>query len=194
VTQESDNNIFNPVPVSPTSPGWDCDQPLSQKIVLDAVHRALFDVVGRDQVLLTLDAHELSLVHRFGLYLESHLSAELAEHGLSVDLDYDRHGYSQKYLPERPDRDGDKRFRPDLIIHRRLSDSQNVLVVEWKKHASSNMIDLLRDRLHLLLSSEKVGDYRYRLGVMIDSSDDGVRWRAYGPGGAIAEWNAIECF
>jgi hypothetical protein len=193
VTEELDDYYYsNPLRERAESQGRDRDIFPSRGIVLDSVRRALVDVVDRDQVLLELSAHELAIVHRFGHYLESHLSNELAEHGLSVDLDYDRRGYMQKHLPERPDRDGSKRFRPDLIIHRRLDDSQNVLVVEWKKRATVPIIELLEYRLQLLLSSQKDGDYGYRSGVIIDSGDDGVRWRAYDESGPIADWNAIE--
>jgi hypothetical protein len=53
---------------------------------------ALSDVLTKDQDLLALHAHELALVHRFGLYLEGHLRPVLRKNRLTVDLDYDRHG------------------------------------------------------------------------------------------------------
>jgi hypothetical protein len=39
--------------------------------VLAAVTAALLDVVSKDAVLLKLRAHEVAVVHRFGVYLEN---------------------------------------------------------------------------------------------------------------------------
>ncbi len=163
-----------------------------RQTLLQAVRDALTDVVAEDHLLLTLEAHELALVHRFGVYLEERLRGHLQDHGLSVDLDYDRHGHLQKFLPERPDRDGDKRFRPDLIVHRRTDDAHNLLVVEWKKRSSHSMLDLLCVRLEsLLVADADYHDYRYDLGVIVDSNDSGVRWRAYDRGGPVDRWRDI---
>jgi hypothetical protein len=106
---------------------------MDQETVLNAVSTALTDVVNNDEDLLTLQAHELALVHRFGVYLEAHLQSLLRQNGLTVDLDYNRHGDLPKLLPPRPDREGDRRFRPDLIVHRRRVDTHNLLVVEWRR-------------------------------------------------------------
>jgi hypothetical protein len=154
----------------------ECTHIPSQETCLAAVSAALGDVVREDQVLLVLDAHELSLVHRFAIYLEARLQPELRQCGLSIDLDYDRHGDGQKWLPPRLDQEGDRRFRPDLVVHRRKNDSKNLLVVEWKKHANSQTLEDLRERFGLLLSAEnKRSAYGYKLGVLVNSSDDGIQ-------------------
>jgi hypothetical protein len=163
-----------------------------REIVLTAVSAALLDVVTKDQVLLTLQAHELALVHRFGVYLEAHLQPELKLGGLTVDLDYDRHGDLPKLLPPRPDRDKDRRFRPDLIVHRRRDDTRNLLVVEWKKNASDRTVQLLEKRTRALLANEgEHSSYGYRLGVVANSGNDGIRWRAFGSSEAIDDWRCV---
>lgn len=165
---------------------------LGRKYVQSGVHDALTELVKRDRVLLELSAHELALTHRFGVYLEAVLQPRLDQRGLSVDLDYDRHGWTDKQLPERPDREGSRRFRPDLIVHRRTDDSENVLVVEWKKQANAHILDLLRDRLMcLVLGDELFGHYQYELGVMVDSSNEAVRWCALDRRGAFSAWKTI---
>jgi hypothetical protein len=111
---------------------------------------------------------------------------------LSEPHDYDRHGDLRKLLPARLDRDGDGRFRPDLVVHRRKADGDNLLVVEWKKHASDETLGNLRERLQLLLGSEdNLPAYNYELGVLVNSSDDGIRWRAYKRGGPVGLWQFI---
>ena len=147
--------------------------------ILAALSDALARVVNEDPELLTLQAHELSLVHRFGVYLEEALRADIRSLGLSVDLDYNRHGRGQKILPERTDRCGESKFRPDLIVHRRGDDTCNLLVIEWKKQADENTIALLEDRLRVLLAVDGPATYRYETGVLIDSLDSAARWCAW---------------
>ncbi len=163
-----------------------------RETVLKAVSAALSDVLSKDQVLLALHAHELALVHRFGVYLEARLQPVLRRYGLTVDLDYDRHGDLRKLLPARPDRDDERRFRPDLIVHRRGDDMHNLLVVEWKKNASGPILKRLEKRIRsLLVSEDNHPSYGYELGVLADSSNDGVRWRAFDIGGSVDDWQHL---
>ena len=166
----------------------------AREAVLEAVSAALGDVVTEDRVLLALQAHELALVHRFGVYLEARLRRELTQHGLTVDLDYDRHGDLRKLLPARLDRDDERRFRPDLIVHRRGDDTLNLLVVEWKKKAGDTMLKCLEKRIRsLVVNEDKHPSYNYQLGVLADSSNDGVRWRAFDCRGPVGEWQHVGC-
>lgn len=174
---------------------WDASMPSNhladQEVVLKAVSAALRDVVTKDQVLLTLHAHELALVHRFGVYLETHLDPVLRLAELTVDLDYDRHGSLPKFLPPRPDRGKDRRFRPDLIVHRRREDEHNLLVVEWKKNASDLTLECLEARIRALLArGDEQSSYGYQLGVVVNSGNEGVRWRAYDSSGP-ADWQCV---
>jgi hypothetical protein len=153
---------------------------------------ALSDVVTKDRDLLTLHAHELALVHRFGVYLEAHLQPVLRQDRLTVDLDYDRHGDLSKLLPPRPDRDGDRRFRPDLIVHRRRVDTHNLLVVEWKKNADGPTLECLTQRIRSLqVDDGQRPCYRYQLAVLANSSDHGVRWRAFESSGPVDGWQHV---
>jgi hypothetical protein len=163
--------------------------------ILEAVSGALGDIVTKDRDLLSLQAHELALVHRFAVYLEERLREDLRKHKLTIDLDYDRHLDRQKWLPPRPDRteDDPRRFRPDLIVHRRGRDTHNILVVEWKKNASDSVVESLEKRINLLLADndEVPGGYGYVLGVLADSSDTCVRWRALGRSSPLDDWQVV---
>ncbi len=162
-----------------------------RETVMKAVSAALGDVIAKDQILLTLQAHELALVHRFGVYLETHLQPVLRQYGLTVDLDYDRHEDRRKLLP-RLDRHDERRFRPDLIVHRRGDDSYNLLVVEWKKNADDSTLNRLEKRIRSLLVNEDIQPrYGYQVGVLADSSNDGVRWRAIDSGRPVHGWQHI---
>ena len=163
-----------------------------RETALNAVSAALSDVVTKDQDLLALHAHELALVHRFGVYLEAHLRAVLRQDKLTVDLDYDRHGGLPKLLPARPDRDRDRSFRPDLIVHRRRVDTHNLLVVEWKKNADDPTMECLSQRVRSLQVDEGMPPcYRYQLAVLANSSDHGVRWCAFESSAPVNGWQYV---
>lgn len=165
-----------------------------RETVLKAVSAALRNVATRDKVLFTLQAHELTLVHRFGVYLETHLQRELRQYGLTIDFDYDRSGRSRKLLPPRSGRDDERRFRPDLIVHRRLVDKQNLLVVEWKKNAKGPVLKGLEERIRsLVVSNHEHPSYGYQVGVLVNSSDNAVRWRAFDSAGPLENWQRISC-
>jgi hypothetical protein len=78
---------------------------------------SLAEAAACDRGLLELQAHELALVHRFAVYLVSRLKGDLLRYALTVDLDYDRRGHRQKFLPPRLDRhkSDPSRFRPDGV-------------------------------------------------------------------------------
>jgi hypothetical protein len=162
--------------------------------VLDAVSAALRDVVTEDGELLEVQAHELAIVHRFAVYLGSRLQRELKRDKLTIDMDYDRREGLPKWLPQRLDRRGDdpRRFRPDLIVHRRNDNANNLLVVEWKKNADDEVLASLEERIDALLANDgREPIYNYQLGVIANSSDHGIRWRPYEIGGPIGDWREL---
>jgi hypothetical protein len=87
--------------------------------VREALKTALNTLLDRDLDLLAMGAHEQAICHRLAVYLE-------AMTDLNVDCEYDRDMMRRKMLT------GGKLFRPDIIIHRRLSNENNLLVVEAK--------------------------------------------------------------
>ena len=90
------------------------------------------------------------------------------------------------------DRHDERRFRPDLIVHRRGDDSSNLLVLEWKKNADEPTVKRLERRIRsLLVNEDKHPSYKYWAGVLVDSSNDGVRWRAIDSGGSVDDWQHV---
>jgi hypothetical protein len=80
-----------------------------------------------------------------------------------------------------------------LILHRRGKDTHNILVVEWKKNASHSVVESLEKRINRLLADENEnrGGYEYMLGVLVDSSGAGVRWRAFGRSDPLDDWQSV---
>jgi len=164
----------------------------SREAVLAAVSGALADLAARDQALLELRAHELAVVHRFAVYLERHLRQMLAQHDLTIDIDYDRHGRLHKFLDPRDDRRKAARFRPDLVVHGRGDDDRNILVMEWKKNARNRTLARLRSRVEqLLISDASHSGYSYKIGVLVDVRAERIKWRTVEIGQTDDTWTTI---
>src|SRR5258708_2628110 len=114
-----------------------------------------------------------------------------AQYALMIDLDYERHLNGAKRLPPRTDRCGDHRFRPDLIVHRRGTDEGNLLVVEWKENAADPVLQELVDRVQTLMRPDTHPGYGYKLGVLVDSRDDHIRWRTVNHGSPEYKWQRV---
>ena len=115
-----------------------------------ALHTALDELLTRDMDLLVSGAHEQAICHRLALYLERHTD-------LNVDCEYNRNMMDVKRLNE------GRGFRPDIIIHRRLSNGENLLVVETKSRAQKSSSDARK----LAELTAEMGVYRYWAGVFI---------------------------
>lgn len=114
-----------------------------------------------DGELLDLDAGERTLAARLAGYLQPLFP------GLNVDVEYNRHGLDPKTLdlPVGCPETGEHRVIPDVIVHERRTDDQNLLVIEMKKRTNPTprdcdlakirgMIDQLRYRFGLFLEFE----------------------------------------
>lgn len=118
---------------------------------------AVASVLERDAHLLEVSCNERAISHRLGLYM-----AELFPEW-DVDCEYNRDGERPKEIRIGSGDDGENgsRVLPDVIVHRRDS-SNNHVVVEVKK--DSNPEGNVRD-------VEKLRDYcdvlKYRHGVFV---------------------------
>jgi len=102
----------------------------------EKVRTALINLFKDDYQLLHINASERSISHK----LAEHLQKEFVEH--KVDCEYNRHGEEPKRMNfvdvgeiAQDDREG-KTVYPDIIVHRRGNDDDNLLVIEIKKSNS----------------------------------------------------------
>jgi hypothetical protein len=114
-----------------------------------AVTRSCRKLLNRDLMLLAIGAHEQAICHRLAVYLEP-FSA------LNVDCEYNRQRVHPKSI-----RDG--RIKPDILIHKRMDNRFNVMVLEAKARAATSS----RDKQKLEAMLEIRGMYRYALGVYL---------------------------
>jgi hypothetical protein len=101
-----------------------------------AVDAAIKTLCANDQHLLRVDASERSLSHRLAVHLTPKFS------NYEIDCEYNRDGFDVKKLSlsERGVKDDELdavTVFPDIIVHKRGSQDQNLLVIEMKKASSS---------------------------------------------------------
>ncbi len=119
-------------------------------------------LVQHDSILLEVDVTERALSHQLARYMAFNVQPPL-----SVDCEYNRHAYDPKRLelPHRDASESDIRARtvfPDIIVHERQSDDQNLLVVEVKKPGE----DLWYDTLKLRAFQRELG-YRHAAHLIL---------------------------
>lgn len=119
-------------------------------------------------------AAERAVAFRFGLYLYPKVRECLEKENLDMDMEYNRHMYLEKITANF--KNG---ISPDLIIHHRGNDNQNILVIEfktwWNKDISDNNVsgntlwkrDIIKLKDLTTKNSDKSLNYQYEMGLSI---------------------------
>lgn len=112
-----------------------------------------------DSILLDYDVGERTIVAKLAAYLKGVFPSH------DVDVEYNRHGLDPKTVELSSEcyGGGDHRIFPDVIVHRRSEDRQNLLVIEVKK--STNREPRACDEAKIRALKDQYG---YEYGVMIE--------------------------
>lgn len=110
------------------------------------LNAALKCLCERDLHLLNVDASERSMTHRLAV----HLIEQFPDH--DIDCEYNRDGFDVKRLElaERAAKDDDVEavtVFPDIVVHRRGHNDDNLLVIEVKKRGSKISADYDLEKL-----------------------------------------------
>lgn len=115
-----------------------------------------FNETGRDSL---HHVGERSIVFRIAHYLANLIENDEELKGYNLDCEYNRNGKNAKILPS---------FRngtyPDIIIHKRGINDENLLVVEVKTYWNS---DTTQDKNKLSEFVDPNGEYRFRYGISL---------------------------
>ena len=114
-------------------------------------------------------AHERSICFRFGVYLNNQMSMNRALKKYDLDVEYNKDIDTIKRLSGWPNG-----CYPDLIIHKRGTNTANLLVMECKGWWSDER-DILNDKKKIreFLNSER---YRYLFGLLIVFEREKIRF------------------
>lgn len=132
------------------------------------VDQALQRLIDEQPALLDLDVTERALSHHLARYLHG-----LVPGGYDVDVEYNRHGEIPKRLNLPPRKALDRELRattvfPDILVHKRDTDDDNLLVLELKKPGE----DLAYDELKLRAFRHELG-YKHAAHVVVGRDGNG---------------------
>ena len=116
---------------------------MREEEVKSILRRATDQIMQEQPELLGLDVTERALSHHLARYI-----AKLIP-GYDVDVEYNRHGLDPKCLnlPPRNKLNGKAKptiVLPDIVVHKRNTDTNNILVVEMKKSRRDIEFDELK--------------------------------------------------
>ncbi len=105
----------------------------SEQAIKDKVRNAIQRLLDRDRFLLEKEVNERSISHRLAMYLQNEFGDEW-----DVDCEYNRNHDITKKLTIHPKRvqindTNATTVYPDIIVHRRGTHDNNLLVIEMKK-------------------------------------------------------------
>ena len=130
------------------------------EILKQTINSTLENVYQNDYDLIERGGMEQSLSFRFGLYFSTIIKDLDWLKSHNIDLEYNKNGLNPKRTPRRPNG-----VRPDLILHKRGENINNVLVVEFKGWWNG---DRESDLVKLEDFVNQDGEYKYGLGVFIE--------------------------
>ena len=102
---------------------------------------------------------ERSIVFRFAYYMQRMIEEDTDLSVYNFDCEYNRNGVNKKELPSFPDG-----VYPDIIIHNRGNNNNNLLVIEVKTYWNS---DTAKDEKKIRELMSKSGEYKFKFGVSL---------------------------
>lgn len=125
----------------------------------------IIHLLKNDYVLFETEANERSISHKLAEYLQERFPE------WHVDCEYNR-DYKNTKKPKKTKELNDEIVYPDIIVHRRNTD-YNLLVIELKCSRANNQDDIKK----LKGFTDQSGKFRYRLGLFLRITKDGIEMR-----------------
>ena len=140
---------------------------MNKKQIKNILEQTKILFLENDYHLLSVEANERSLTHKFAEHLQAVIGCSW-----NVDCEYNRYGSEIKVIGGIKEIIGDKTttddiraktIYPDIIVHKRGADGQNLLVIEAKKNADDEC--RIKDMKKLQKIQTK---YNYCFAVFVD--------------------------
>lgn len=156
----------------------DIELNLSKTEIEAIVKECLADLIRADMALLQYDVSERAIAHKLAEYLQRRFS------NLNVDCEYNRNTINGNAAPKmvymldykarkkmeqlsKPEELLAMSAYPDIIVHRRLENSSNLLVVEIKKKNSRIAHEHDFEKLKAFTENTEQNSYHFRYGVFL---------------------------
>ena len=132
-----------------------------KKLLENLIQKSLDDLYANDKYLIEHKVAERDITHRFAYYFENNMqNTDVSSY--NVDCEYNRDGYGIKQVY------GNYVY-PDFILHKRGSNEDNLLIIEFKTWWNPNNdkdIEKIQCMMHPQLR------YRYKYGCCITINQD----------------------
>ena len=138
----------------------------SEIIILGILTDSIAEFYEKDKTLITDVSQyrvgiEQACAFRIGHYFCNKIK-ESSFHFYDIDMEYNKNGTDPKCI-------NNNRIRPDLIVHKRGSNSDNFLVVEFKNDLKNNV---LNDVMKIENLTDSSGQYKYQISVLVELGKD----------------------
>jgi len=145
---------------------------IEEQALMTLVDKALARLYRRDRELIWRGVHEETISHRLAIYLEvllfEHFNLKPFDStGYDVDIEYNKNGENVKRLVR-----GGSGRRPDIIVHKRGHNDNNLLIIEVKKRRRTQISQ--SDDSKLCGATDPNHDFRYKLGLYLNLMTDCV--------------------
>lgn len=153
--------------------------------LIELVNLALNKLYINDYFLIENNSTELNIVFHFSRYFIELLNERNVEEykELSGDCEYDRNIFREKeYKSIVYNYDNtEHKIYPDFILHKRGSNDNNILAIEFKKYNNKRQKSLQKDKYKLMALTDSDGEFKYKLGlhIIIEKERDDVKIEKY---------------
>ncbi len=174
-------------------------------IILSLLKQSVDLLYENDNYLIKNSVHEQDISHRIAHYLENLLKNHdwFVKNGYSIDVEYNRNFDDSKrvYRNCKTCSNGNECYiknshyaiddyesicRPDIIIHKRGGNEQNIIAIEIK----TNLKKSPKDYAKLAVFSCRNSEYKYELGIFINITE--AKYKYFKNGQKITEDELIE--
>ncbi len=148
--------------------------------------RDLLDYQSMDKA-----ADERCMVFHIGWYMLAYMKQSPLFNDIQLDCEYNRLYTNPKIISVYQSNKKKKetiRIIPDMILHKRLSCSDNVLVIEFKKGSPD---DRKKDERKLRCLTDPCGDFAYQYGLYIELDKQEIRCNVFQNGEHISRLDFI---
>ena len=129
-----------------------------QQLLYQLINQSLDDLYRNDEYLISHKASERDLTFHFTTYFKDHMrTTSIAQY--NVDCEYNRDGDDSKQI------DGDKVY-PDFIVHRRGSNEDNLLIIEFKTWWNPNKTNDI-EKLKNMMNEQYRYKYKYAYSIVL---------------------------
>ena len=152
-------------------------QVFSYTVLQEDLLAAIKEFYSKDVELLVRNVNEVCITSHIFHYFASKFSSKYGDY--NIDPEYNKNGYGAKYYR------GDHYAKPDLIIHRRNCNRNNLLYAEFKTNVRCHDLHD-KGKIARFVSNDfgeengrPIVPYRYKFGVSIVLNQDTVKMLWY---------------